>query len=76
MWEDPIVAEVHRIRDQIMASFNHDIDVYVADLMKRQVELGDTIVRVKKRMEPAVSVERGQGFIASDSTPVDAVPVT
>ena len=28
MWEDPIVAEVHRIRREIMAEFNDDLGAY------------------------------------------------
>jgi hypothetical protein len=28
MWEDPIVAEVHRVRREIFARFNHDMDAY------------------------------------------------
>jgi hypothetical protein len=27
-WEDPIVAEVHQIRQQIMAEFENDLDAY------------------------------------------------
>jgi hypothetical protein len=27
-WEDPIVAEVHQIRQQIMAEFDYDLDAY------------------------------------------------
>jgi hypothetical protein len=28
MWEDPIVAEVHRIRQAIMAEFDNDLEAY------------------------------------------------
>jgi hypothetical protein len=28
MWEDPIVAEVHKIRQEIMAEFDNDLDAY------------------------------------------------
>ena len=27
-WEDPIVAEVHQIRREIMAEFDNDVDAY------------------------------------------------
>lgn len=36
MREDPIVAEVHRIRQQIMARFNNDLEAYVAYLQTRR----------------------------------------
>ena len=28
MWEDPIVAEIHRIREEILAEFDGDFDAY------------------------------------------------
>lgn len=36
MSEDPIVAEIHRIRQQIMARFNDDLEAYVAYLQTRR----------------------------------------
>lgn len=36
MREDPIVAEVHRIRQEIMAEFNDDLEAYVAYLQTRR----------------------------------------
>lgn len=38
MREDPIVAEIHRIRQQIMARFNGDLEAYVAYLRSREGE--------------------------------------
>jgi uncharacterized protein (DUF2461 family) len=32
MWEDPIVAEVHRIRREIFARFNGDMAAYARHL--------------------------------------------
>ena len=29
MWEDPIVAEVHRIREKLAAEYNFDADRFV-----------------------------------------------
>ena len=45
MWEDPIVAEVHRTREMLAAKFNFDIDAIFADMQKRQAALGDKGVR-------------------------------
>ncbi len=52
MWEDPIVAEVHRTREMLAAKFNFDIDAIFADMQKRQVALGDRLVSPKRRAEP------------------------
>lgn len=38
MWEDPIVAEVRRIREQILAEFDYDIDAYAAHIIAIQEE--------------------------------------
>ena len=40
MWEDPIVAEVHRTREKLAAECNFDIKAFFADLRKRQAALG------------------------------------
>jgi hypothetical protein len=59
MWEDPIVAEVRRIREQLAARFNFDVDAILADLRKRQVSLGERLVDRKKHVPP---VERKRGL--------------
>jgi hypothetical protein len=38
MWEDPIVAEVHRIRREIFARFNGDMAAYVRHLQALEEE--------------------------------------
>jgi hypothetical protein len=35
-WEDPIVAEIHRIRQNIMAEANDDVAAFVARLQTRR----------------------------------------
>jgi hypothetical protein len=59
MWEDPIVAEVHRIREKLAAEYNFDIPAFFADLRKRQAALGDKLVHPKKRAEPAAETDGG-----------------
>lgn len=47
-WEDPIVAEVHRIRQELLEEFNGDIDALAEDANRRLLngEFGDVkIVR-------------------------------
>ena len=51
MWEDPIVAEVHRTREKLAAKFNFDIGAFFADLRKRQAALGGK-ARTSARSEP------------------------
>ncbi len=36
MKNDPIIAEVHRMRDRLSARFNHDLDAIFADLKARE----------------------------------------
>ena len=52
MWEDPIVAEVHRVREKLAAEYNFDVTAFFADLRKRQAALGERLVHLKKRAEP------------------------
>jgi hypothetical protein len=47
MWEDPIVAEVHRIRREILARFNGDraaYDRYLRELEEEERKRGRTII--------------------------------
>ena len=62
MWEDPIVAEVHRTREMLAAKFNFDIDAIFADMQKRQAALGDRLVSPRTRAEPIY----GQGESRAD----------
>jgi len=48
MWEDPIVAEVHRAREKLAAECNYDIGAFFAGLRKRQAALSVQ----RKRAEP------------------------
>jgi hypothetical protein len=38
MREDPIVAEVRRAREEILAGFGYDVEAYAADVIARQEE--------------------------------------
>jgi len=53
MWEDPIVAEVHRIREQIAAKHNYEVESFFADIQKRQAALGARLVSPKKQPTPS-----------------------
>jgi hypothetical protein len=58
MWEDPIVEEVHRIREKLAAEQNFDVKAIFADLRKRQACLGERLVPQKKLTEPTVDIDR------------------
>ena len=76
MWEDPIVEDVHRTREQLAAAYQFDVKAIFADLRKRQAALGERLVPQKKRAEPTAEVDPGRPNSSSDATPVEAAPAT
>jgi len=74
MWEDPIVAEVHRAREKLAAEYNFDITAFFADLRKRQAALGGRLVHPKKRAEPTAETDRGRHSGSPGSTSSGAAP--
>ncbi len=58
MWEDPIVAEVRRVREELAAKFDFNVEAICADIRKRQVAWGDRLVYVKKRADLTGTAER------------------
>ena len=63
MWEDPIVAEVHRAREKLAADCNYDIEAFFAGVRKRQAALGARLVS-PKTAEPTAAADRAghRGF--------------
>jgi hypothetical protein len=61
MWEDPIVAEVHRTRQELAAKFDFDVNAIVADIRKRQAALGSRLVSLAKCAEPLYGLESQEG---------------
>jgi hypothetical protein len=55
-WEDPIVADVRRIREDLSAKFNFDVSAIFADLRARQAGVGDRLVK----LEPGGEAEQGK----------------
>jgi hypothetical protein len=60
MWEDPIVAEVHRTRRELAEKFHFDVTAIVQDIRMRQAALGPRLVSVAKRTEPDAAPEHGE----------------
>ena len=48
MWEDPIVADVRRIREKLSAQFDFDLAAIFADIRTRQASAGDRLVRLER----------------------------
>ncbi len=38
MWKDEIVEEVHRVREEYAAKFDHDLDAMYEDIKRREAE--------------------------------------
>ena len=74
MWEDPIVAEVHRAREKLAADCNYDLEAFFAGVRKRQELLGSRLVRQKKAAEPTADLGQGLPSGSADSTSSEAVP--
>lgn len=56
MWNDPIVEEVRRAREEYAAEFDYDLDAIYRDLKKREAE-GEfkTVRREPRRPDVAIS---------------------
>jgi hypothetical protein len=58
-WEDPIVSDVRRVREELSDRFDFDVKAIFADIRNRQAALGRRLVSRRKRGEPADTVHRG-----------------
>lgn len=67
MWEDPIVAEVHRARRELAEKFHFDLTAIVKDIRQRQAALGPRLVSLAKRTEPGTAPERGNTNRSAES---------
>ena len=74
MWEDPIVAEVHRTREKLAAEYNFDVTAFFAGLRKRQAAKSGRLVRQKKRAELTAEADRGRHSGSAGPTSSEAAP--
>jgi hypothetical protein len=44
MWEDEVLEELHKIREEHARSFNYDFSAIFADWQKRQVASGKKLI--------------------------------
>lgn len=49
MFQDEIVEEIHRIREEYSRSFNHDLKAIFADLQKQQAESDREVVTLSRK---------------------------
>jgi len=55
MWQDPIVEEVHAIREQLLAQFNGDLHRYCAYVQSHALPTAGVAVTVPPQSPPATS---------------------
>ncbi|MGL5804497.1 MAG: hypothetical protein ACRC2R_00100 [Xenococcaceae cyanobacterium] len=51
MWEDEIIDEIRKIRDEHAKSFNYDLDAMFADWQKKQSEGGREVVSLPPKRD-------------------------
>jgi hypothetical protein len=49
MYQDAIVEEIHRIREEYSRSFDHDLKALFADLQKQQAASGRKVVSLSRK---------------------------
>jgi hypothetical protein len=62
MWNDPIVEEVRKVRDEHAEKFNYDLQAIVADLKKQQKDSKRKFVTLppkKPAVLPKTKVKKG-----------------
>ena len=67
MNDDPIVASVRKIREELAAAFDYDVHAVFADLRRREAGLGNRLVTQPQRPNQAMHPSGGSG-----GSPVDA----
>lgn len=59
-WEDPIVAEVRKIREDLFAAAVYDLDVFCKQLQQQQRKEGGRVVTLAPRKAEGVGAARGR----------------
>ena len=52
MNDDPIVASVRKVREELAAALGYDVHAIFADLRRWEAELGDRLVRQSSTQRP------------------------
>jgi len=59
MWQDPIVEEVHRIRDEHARQLNYDLHAICEDFRKKQLQSGRRVVSRQPRRPLPYAAQQG-----------------
>ncbi len=59
MKDDPIIASVRRIREELSAAFGFDVHAIFVDLCRRDRALGDRLVRQPETQRPNEAMHPG-----------------
>jgi len=70
MWEDPIVSDVRRTREELSARFDFDVKAIFADLRNRQASMGQRLVSRQQRVEFLDAADRGE--CSTSATTIEA----
>ena len=68
MNDDPIVAFVRKVREELAAAFDYDVHAIFADLRRREADLGDRLVRQTQRPNQAMHPSGGSGRSPEEDT--------
>ena len=60
MQNDPIIEEIHKIREAHAARFNYDIDAIVKDFQEKQKRRGISVVSFLNQHQPKSSQTESQ----------------
>lgn len=61
MNDDPIVASVRKIREELAAAFDYDVHAMFADLRRREAGLGNRLVTQPQRPNHVLNRSHGDG---------------
>ena len=67
MFQDKIVEEIHRIREEYSRSFNNDLKAIFADLQKQQAESGREVVNLSRKPGLTTRWSRRAGDLGEDA---------
>ena len=70
MWQDPIVEEIHKIREEYARQFNFDIDAICKDIQARQAKSNQEVVSFppRKPRQKHSQVEKSEVSLMTDTS--------
>lgn len=59
MWQDPILEEIHKIREEHAKAFNYDLEAICDDLRRKQAESNRLIISIPLKPPRQPQTSRG-----------------